>query len=299
MVALAFGGLLIVGAVAAGIYALTRASSDAKNGQGGESSGSNTFGFGSNSKKPKGSCITEGGRGADAPEVVDAAWSKLLGKWEILPNPDLKATCEFGKDYSITQSIASTKGQEVQTRKVVASILDRSVFSRALNSPWLTIGPNDRHYQITYETPEYVHECTECIVFGNGTITAPSGDTRYHRFGEMGPDGAKNPTLEETLWMLLAGRQWGISNFNWEEKIEFRKDKTVYWKKIIERTKTMIVEGNVSGIRVVPAGFVVLLGKHTINGRSQSNGELAEMYYLGKSLLLKRTEGGYGVLEPK
>ena len=299
IVALALGGFLIFVTIGIVIYAVNRTRDETKNGgSGGDSSGSNTSGSSSKSKRPKGSRMAENGQGLDDPNVVDAAWSKLLGKWEILPNPDLKATCEFNKDYSITHSMTPKNGQEERSRKVVAAILDSSVFHRGLNNPWLTIGPNDRYYQVTYETPQFVHESSFCIVFADGTIAA-SGESRYHRLGETGPDGTKNPTLEETLWMLLAGRQFGRDTFNWVENIEFRKDKTLYWKTVADRKQTTIIEGQVSGVRVTPTGFVILLGKHTNNGRSQPSGETPEFYYLGKCFYVKRSEKGYGILDPK
>ena len=105
--------------------------------------------------------------------------------------------------------------------------------------------------------------------------------------------------MEEAILMLLTGKRFTKDTGSWEISVEFRATKSVYWKRVIDRKNSTVIEGKLSGILVTQQGFKVLLGAHTVNGRSQLSGELLEFCYLGKSLLVRNPDGtGYLILDP-
>ncbi len=240
IVALIFGGLVLLGGVGVGIYALAGKKTSPSNGE--DDNNSSLIGFGDKkSHRPKGRRL-DGLSYVDEPAIVDAAWSKLLGKWELFPNPHFKATYEFHPDFSITEWISPPGEREINIRKTVAIISDRSSFSLPLN----VIQRGDRHYELIYATPPNVFESGSFIVCADGTITGGGNDHKYYRIDQKGPDGAKSPPVEEVIWLQLVGKQWSMDSFSRTHIIEFRKDKTVSSKLTVDRTLVQTIEGKVT-----------------------------------------------------
>jgi hypothetical protein len=91
--------------------------------------------------------------------------------------------------------------------------------------------------------------------------------------------------------------QCSLDSFSRTHIIEFHKDKTVVSKLTVDRTLVQTIEGKLSGIQVTSTGhFAVLLGEHTVNGRTQPRGQLGEFYYLGKGLFMKDNNVGHYIL---
>jgi hypothetical protein len=249
--------------------------------------------------RPKGYNFDALGQPREAPEVVDRAWAQLRGKWQMLPNPKARAVYEFGDDYTVTWRHTPSEGQEHRVKRTVVGIKDRGAISRITHATWLTGGPGDHFYDLDSEPHGGVDEGAGVTVFANGTMSAQVFEERFYRVGAAS-GGERMRSLEETLWILLAGRRWVAEFYNWEETIEFRADKTLYWKRVIDRKDGTVVEGKITALRATDTGFWVRLGAHVFNGRSVTSGELGEFYYLGKYLYVrpKGTSGEYQ-LSPK
>jgi hypothetical protein len=222
--------------------------------------------------RPQGSRFTEQGVVA-APEIVDELWQKLLGKWQVLPNPDVQATYEFYPDYSFT-GWHIINGSEQNWSEAVVSIQDRSV----LGPVWNVARPGDRHYLFVYDTPKNMSSTATVTYLKNGTL-----DMNSSVFWRKSNGTEKLPLLEDILWLQLAGSQWSYTVGDIRHVTEFRNDKTVAVKDVSDRGGSVTrFQGRVDGIRVTPTGFFV-----NIQVPGQQPSELGEFYFLHLNLRRK------------
>ena len=227
--------------------------------------------------KPQGSRLTEHGVVA-GPEIVDELWPKLLGKWQALPNPELQATVEFYADYSYAHwSIMN--GHEEKGSSILASIQDRSV----LGPVWKVARPGDRHYLFVYETPKDVSLSGTVTYLKSGILDL--GGRLYWRTSN---GNEKLPSLEDTIWLQLAGSRWGSPVAATRQITEFRINKTAAIQDVSDRgALTTTLEGRVGGIRVTPTGFFV-----NIQVAGQQPGELGEFSFTPRDLRRKDPRTG-------
>ena len=70
------------------------------------------------------------------------------------------------------------QGQEFRASNRVAAIQDRSFMARMFNSEWMMVGPDDRSYQIAYETQPNVSISRGFNFYANDTLSDSSNNKR-------------------------------------------------------------------------------------------------------------------------
>jgi hypothetical protein len=261
VLALAGGGVfLLVGSCGVGGVLLWKKNSGAAGGVGGI--------LASGPSKPKGARLDERtGGDVDDPAVVDEAWARLQGKWELLPNPDLRVTLEFNSDYTITRTSTIRSNPTNRGTEKAALVYDRSL--TLAGGP-----PGSKVYVIQYETGPNTLYSESFIVQPDGLIVTVEGRFRRVSGGPAAPRSA-----EDVIWSQLIGSDWEGHRY-----YRFGPDRTVtVWKSELGGGRGAVqMQGQVTGIRILPNGrFVVLLGPHRVDGRLQPKGELGEFYFGG------------------